>query len=189
MKKKPVTSTITTATTSVDGAQAITPIESVVLETPVVGARPKTQQHIWSSERTLPSGDSWRLEAVQHKKSSSKSAEAEFLLTTSHESRSPDRRGAKRVAPLEESGEWKYLTAIQSQSVECLREKSEGLDVGSKVTCHLLTIKRDDKHLRHRPQSRRSPSPIIRARAASLRPRPPALTSSPVGRRSPEHRQ
>lgn len=149
MEKKdaPMTSTPTTAAASVEGAQALASLEKVSLEVLAAEARPKTRKVAWSSEWTLPSRNSELPKTTQLKKNSSKAAESESQAGASQESRSPDHRGAKRLATAEYSGEWKYLTAVHSQPVEKLVEKFKGLEVGSKgqPTRSLLASECDDQ--------------------------------------------
>lgn len=97
-KEKPATGLEATATTSVDGVQAITLIESATSAAPAAGARPKEQEiqlePLLLSEGVLCIRDTWHSETNQPEKSSVKAAETEFPLTASHKS-CTDKRGTK----------------------------------------------------------------------------------------------
>lgn len=71
-KEGPVTSIKVTATTSVDGVQAIAPIESATLVVPAVCVRPKEQEILLEplllSEGVLSIRDTWHSETTQPKK-------------------------------------------------------------------------------------------------------------------------
>lgn len=100
--------------------------------TPAVGARRKIRvilpERLGQQEGILTLGELGQSEAAPQQRSTCKAAKIEFPLISSHNLRSPVARKVKRPTGWDESGEWRYLTAIHSHSVKRLREKFDRLE-------------------------------------------------------------
>lgn len=125
-------STLSLRVTAADGAQAAALVDSVVL---AAGARPKgcevLLEKLTQKEKAIILGGTWRSNTVLPLKSMLEAAEVEFPLISSQGFHLPIAMKAKQLAAYDESGEWKYLTAIHSHLVECLREKFDRLEMGN----------------------------------------------------------